>query len=284
MIDETVEEIAEMRTHSSSIVAINATQALSELLEREYATVEEFVQDVEHNSRALRRANTSHASLHTTQREVVRAVTETEVESVQEAKRVLESAIARVVNDVETGKRRAAMHLSERLEDGMTLLTHDYSTTVLEGIELATREGNRLSVYVTEARPRYLGRKSARALATVDGVDATLVVDGASGHVLRECDAVAVGMDCVVDGTLYNRVGTYPIAAVAKDLGVPVWAAGSDAKVVDRGFAFENAHRSPSEVMLEPADGFSIENPAYDATPLRLLDAVLTDEGPRGVD
>ncbi len=284
MIDETVEEIAEMRTHGSSIVAINAAHALSELLEREYATVEEFVQDVEHNSRALRRANTSHASLHTTQREIVRAVTETDVETVEEAKRVLESSIERVVNDVETAKRRTAMHLSERLEDGMTLLTHDYSTTVLEGIELAVREGNRLSVFVTEARPRFLGRKTARALSTLDGVDVTLLVDGASGTVLGRCDAVVVGIDCIVGEMLYNRVGTYPIATVAGDLDVPVWIAGSGAKVIDRGFAFENELRSPSEVMLEPADGFSIENPAYDATPLRLIDTVITDEGPERLD
>jgi translation initiation factor eIF-2B subunit delta len=86
-------------------------------------------------------------------------------------------------------------------------------------------------------------------------------------------------MDCIVDGTLYNRVGTYPIAATAADIGVPVTAVGSAAKVVDGGFAFENEHRAASEVMLEPADGFEVDNPAYDGTPVRLLDTVVTDEG-----
>jgi translation initiation factor 2B subunit (eIF-2B alpha/beta/delta family) len=60
---------------------------------------------------------------------------------------------------------------------------------------------------------------------------------------------------------------------------VPVTVVGSAAKIVEGGFAFENEDRAASEVMLEPAEGFAIENPAYDATPTRLLDAVVTDEG-----
>jgi translation initiation factor eIF-2B subunit delta len=54
---------------------------------------------------------------------------------------------------------------------------------------------------------------------------------------------------------------------------------GSGDKIVESGFAFENEQRSPSEVMREPADGFAVENPAYDGTPVELLDAVVTDEG-----
>jgi len=85
-------------------------------------------------------------------------------------------------------------------------------------------------------------------------------------------------MDCVVDDELYNRVGTYPIAATANDQGVPVSVVGSAAKLIEGGFAFENEFRSTAEVMREPADNFTIDNPAYDATPMRLVDSVITDE------
>jgi translation initiation factor eIF-2B subunit delta len=87
-------------------------------------------------------------------------------------------------------------------------------------------------------------------------------------------------MDCIVDGTLYNRVGTFPIAATAAELAVPVTVVGASTKVIDEGgFQFQNEFRPASEVMLEPADGFDIENPAYDATPTHLVDSVITDEG-----
>jgi translation initiation factor eIF-2B subunit delta len=54
---------------------------------------------------------------------------------------------------------------------------------------------------------------------------------------------------------------------------------GSGAKIIEEGFQFENEFRSPAEVLLEPAEGFAIENPAYDATPVELIDRVITDEG-----
>jgi translation initiation factor eIF-2B subunit delta len=279
MIDETVEEIEQMQTHSSSVVAVKAAEALRDLLDEEYPTVEEFRRALERNTRALKRANPSHASLQNAQRDVLDAVESADPDSVSEAQDVLAKAIDDVVETIETAKGRAAANGAELLEDGMTILTHDYSSTVLEAIETAARDGAHLEVYVTEARPRYLGRKTARVLAAMDRVETHLLVDGAAGQFLPECDRVVTGMSCIVDDVLYNRIGTYPIAAVASDVGVPMSVVGSGAKIIEGGFAFENEIRSPSEVMREPAEGFAVENPAYDATPTRLLDTVVTDDG-----
>ncbi|ELZ23774.1 initiation factor 2B-like protein [Halosimplex carlsbadense 2-9-1] len=278
MIDETVEEIADMQTHSSSVVAVKAAEALLALTEREYPTVEEYVRTLERNSHALRRANPSHASLQTTQREILSTVEEADADSVDAAKDRTHDAVESVAERVESAKERAAERAVGYIEDGTTLLTHDYSSTVLEAIERTVAAGAELEVYCTEARPRYLGRKMVRTLADLDGVDAHLIVDGAAGHFLPDIDQFVVGMDCIVEDTLYNRIGTYPLAATAHDSDVPVRVVGAEAKVVTGGFAFENEHRSVSEVIREPADGFTVENPAYDATPTRLLDAAITDE------
>ncbi|MFB6133619.1 MAG: translation initiation factor eIF-2B [Halanaeroarchaeum sp.] len=281
MIDETAEEIREMRTHSSSVVAVKAARALAEITEESFPSVEEYVRALERNSNALRRANPSHASLVTTQREIVDAITETSFEDVTSAQARTREVIQSVVEEVESAKREAARRLADVLEDGSTLLLHDYSTTVLEGLELAVEDGKTFEAYVTEARPRHLGRKTARELGTLDGVDPTLIVDGAAGYVMDATDEVLVGMDCVVEETLYNRIGTYPVAAVAADAGVPVTVAGSSAKIVDGSFRFENDYRVISEVIREPPEGFEVENPAYDATPTDLLDRIVTDEGIR---
>ncbi|PSP88944.1 initiation factor 2B [Halobacteriales archaeon QS_4_69_34] len=279
MIDETAAEIREMQTHSSSVVAVKAARALGSLADGEFESVDQFRRDLERNSTALRQANPSHASLQKTQREIVATVADAEYETVADAKAGVREAVEGVVETVERGKRRAAENGAVAIDDGATLLTHDYSSTVLEAIEIAARDGAHLDVYVTEARPRYLGRKTARMLAGVDRVAVHLLVDGACGHVLPECDRVFLGMDCIVGDTLYNRVGTFPIVATAAEVGVPVTVVGSGAKLLDGGFVFENEFRPSSEVMREPAEGFTIENPAYDATPTRLLDSVITDEG-----
>jgi translation initiation factor eIF-2B subunit delta len=284
MIDETVEEIREMQTHSSSVVAIKAAEALRELLDREFATVEGYVRSLERNSSALRRAQSSHASLYNTQQEIVDRVQSVEHGTVEAAKAETEQAIEAVVKAVETDKHDAAAQAVDLLPDGATVLTHDYSSTVVEAIELAAREGHHLEVHVTEARPRYLGRRTARTLAAIDRVDTTLIVDGAAGHYLDDCDRVALGMSSIVDDTLYNRVGTFPIAATAAELAVPVSVVGASEKIIEDGFVFENEFRSPSEVMREPAEGFSIANPAYDATPTHLLDSIVTEDGIEAIE
>lgn len=279
MIDETVEEIQEMQTHSSSTVAVKAARALSDLVDRDFETVEEFERALDHNSSVLRHANPSHASLVTTQRAIVTMVTEADNDSVEAAKEHTQEAIDSVVEQVVTAKRRAAENAAPLFEDGMTLMTHDYSSTVLEAVETAVADGAYLDVYVMEARPRYLGRKTARVLGEIDQVDVTLIIDSAAGHYLPECDRVFTGMDCIVDETLYNRVGTFPLVATANEVEVPVTSVGSSAKIVGEAFRFENDFRSPSEVIREPAEGFAVCNPAYDATPTELLDSVVTDEG-----
>jgi len=283
MINEAVEEIEEMQTSSSSSVAIKATRALESLLDRDFATVDEFERDLERNVSALRRANPSHASLQNAMLEVKDSVTTREYDDIEDAKRGTQEVIDGVVEGIEKGKRRAAENAVDLLEDGMTILTHDYSTTVLEAIEHAIAEGMYLDVYVTEGRPRYLGRRTARTLAGYDPIDVTLITDGACGHYLDECDRVVTGMTCIVDDVLYNRVGTFPIATAADNVGTPMTVVGSGTKIVEEGFVFENDFRPASEVMLEPAEGFEIGNPAYDATPIELVDSVVTDEKNREI-
>lgn len=283
MIDETVEEIEDMQTHSSSIVAVKAASALRDVLDRDVATVEEFERDLERNASALRRANPSHATLQNAMVQIVHAVTETDHDSVEDAKAVARSTIERVVDGIERSKRRAANHASSLLDDGGTILTHDFSSTVLEAVERAAHDDRALTVYVTEARPRFFGRKTARAMASYDNVDAHIITDGACGHYLRECDRVMIGMTCIVDETLYNRIGTFPLAATANEVDTPMTVVGSGAKIVGDAFVFENEYRPASEVMREPAVGFRVENPAYDATPLDLIDSVVTDGGEQDV-
>jgi Translation initiation factor 2B subunit, eIF-2B alpha/beta/delta family len=278
MINETVEEIQGMHSHSSSTIAVKATEALSELLDREYASVDEFELDLERNAGALRRANPSHASLHNAVWAVQRSVVDA-TETVDDAKELTREMIDRVVDDIETGKRRAAEQAAETFDDGETFMTHDFSSTVMSAVETAAEEGNALTAYIKEARPRYIGRGTARMLADIEHVDPHLIVDNAMGHYLSECDRIVVGMDCIVNDTLYNRVGTFPLAATANYMDVPFVVVGSGAKVIEDEFVFENQYRAPEEVMLEPVEGITIENPSYDATPVELVDKLITDTG-----
>mgnify|MGYP002281696096 CR=1 FL=1 len=181
-----------MQTQSSSIVAVKAARALRELTERECHTVEDFNRVVERNSSALQRANRSHAPLYTTQHRIVEAVKEADADSVEEAKEVLIEVIEAVVEEVESSKQRAAERAAELVDDGDVLLTHENSSTVMATFDEVLGADKTVEAYVTESRPRFLGRKTARQLAERDGVETTLITDGAAGHYLEGVDRVLV--------------------------------------------------------------------------------------------
>lgn len=279
MIDETVRDIESMQTRSSSLVAARAAEALLELLDREYRSTEKFKQDLERNSRVLKGANRSHAPLNTTQRRIITAVADANPESVADAKAALEQAVDEVITELEESKEGAADRAATLIEDGDTIMTHSNSSTATLALEYASDSGTEFMLYVTETRPNFFGRVTARQFADDENVDVRMIVDSAVGTVLPDCDRVLVGMNCLIEDELYNRVGTYPIAATAADQDVPVTIVGSSSKFIGDGFEFQQTYRSASEVMLEPTEGFSIENPMYDRTPTRLLDQVVTEDG-----
>ncbi len=196
-----------MQTHSSSVVAVKATRALTELLDRDHATVEEYERDLERNVGALKRANPSHASLYNAMEGSSPRLGRARRRSGRQ--RTHQRGYRRVIDSVESSKDRAAARAVSEIADDDVLLTHDGSSTVLAAIDDAIEAGHSFEVYVTESRPRFLGRKMTRHLSDRDGVDVTLIVDSAAGHFLPEVDRVLVGMDCIVDDTLYNRVGTF---------------------------------------------------------------------------
>ena len=94
MIDETIEEIQEMQTHSSSVVAVKAAQALTDLLDRDHTTIENFERDLERNVGALKRANPSHASLFNAMQTIKINVVDRKSD-LDEAKKLLEEVIQR---------------------------------------------------------------------------------------------------------------------------------------------------------------------------------------------
>jgi len=112
----------------------------------------------------------------------------------------------------------------------------------------------------------------------MDRVETTLLTDSAHGSTSRSATGLSSAWTasstrrCIIASAPSDRVD-------GPRLDVPVTVLGSASKIVSEGFVFENEFRPGSEVMAEPADGFDVENPAYDATPVELLESVITDEG-----
>ncbi|KAG6890719.1 hypothetical protein C0995_005092 [Termitomyces sp. Mi166 len=122
-----------------------------------------------------------------------------------------------------TYRRKIAELAVGFIKDGSVILTHSYSRVVMQTLLLA-HERKRISVFVTEARPRGLGIKTAEAL-TAAGIPSTVILDSAVAYVMEKVDFVLVGSEAVVEsGGLINAVGSNQIAIIAKAANKPFYA------------------------------------------------------------
>ncbi|KAJ7343514.1 hypothetical protein DFH08DRAFT_872907 [Mycena albidolilacea] len=110
------------------------------------------------------------------------------------------------------------------IKDDSVILTHSYSRVVMETLMLAHQRSKRISVFVTEARPRGLGVKTAEALTAV-GIPCTVILDSAVAYAMEKVDFVLVGSEAVVEsGGLINAIGSLNIAIIAKAANKPFYA------------------------------------------------------------
>jgi len=210
---------------------------------------------------------------------------------------VLEEAHAIAEDDVQANKQIGlnALHL---IPDPAKILHHcntgslatvDYGTA-LGIIRIAHEHGKRVHVYLDETRPRLQGSRLSAWELNQLGIPHTVIVDGASGHVMRTIgvDLCVVGADRITaNGDTANKIGTYNLALAAYAHGVPFYVA-APTSTIDLSIASGNEipieERSPQEIthigdiQLVP-DGSSVLNFAFDVTPAKYITAIITEIG-----
>ncbi|KAF9264705.1 nagb/rpia/CoA transferase-like protein [Marasmius fiardii PR-910] len=122
-----------------------------------------------------------------------------------------------------TYRRKIAELAFDFIKDDSVILTHSYSRVVMQTLLMAHKR-KRISVYVTEARPRGLGIKTAEKL-TAAGIPCTVILDSAVAYAVEKVDFVLVGSEAVVEsGGLINAVGSNQMAIIAKAANKPFYA------------------------------------------------------------
>jgi methylthioribose-1-phosphate isomerase len=169
------------------------------------------------------------------------------------------------------------------LPDSARVLTHCNVSGELVAIAQLCREmGKEISVIATETRPYLQGsRLTAWELAQA-GVSVSLIPDCAAAQVMSrgEVNAVVVGADrCAQNGDVINKVGTYPLALMAKEYGVPFYALVQDPGGLVQGDDVPIEERPAKELLAfqgepllpEGGDKLAGRYPAFDVTPSALI-------------
>jgi methylthioribose-1-phosphate isomerase len=124
-----------------------------------------------------------------------------------------------------------------------------------------------------------------------EGIDVTLITDNMAGHFMKKgmIDLVVVGTDrTVANGDVANKIGTYSVAVLAREHGIPFYVAAPTSTIdhsMPSGEHIPIEERDPTEVthivqkiQVAPS-GVKVANPAFDVTPARYITAIITEKG-----
>src|SRR6266446_4809851 len=182
--------------------------------------------------------------------------------------------------------------------DGKTVLTHCNAGalatagfgTALGVIRAAVEAGKNIDVFAGETRPFLQGARLTAWELQQDGIPTTLITDNMAGHFLRSgrIGCVVVGADRIAaNGDVANKIGTYSLAVLAKENGVPFYVAAPVSTfdlTLDSGDRIPIEQRAASEVThvfgvpIAP-ENIAVENPAFDITPARYVTAIVSERG-----
>ena len=162
--------------------------------------------------------------------------------------------------------------------------------TALGVIRSAVEQGKRIHVYADETRPFLQGARLTAWELMADGIPTTVLCDNMAASLMRagKIQAVVVGADRIAaNGDFANKIGTYNVAILAKEHGIPFYCAAPWSTIdlaTETGDAIPIEERSPVEVthhggkQLTP-HGVGICNPAFDVTPAKYVTAIITERG-----
>jgi methylthioribose-1-phosphate isomerase len=211
--------------------------------------------------------------------------------------RLIKEALSIQTEDIESNKRMGQFG-QELLPDSGTILTHCNAGalatagygTALGVIRAAVANGKRLRVLADETRPFLQGARLTAWELWKDDIDVRVISDNMAGSIMRQglIDAVIVGADRIAaNGDVANKIGTYPVAVLAKQHEIPFYVAAPfstlDLDMPD-GSHIPIEQRDPAEVthiggMRMVPEGVGVFNPAFDVTPHQFVTAIITDRG-----
>ncbi len=175
----------------------------------------------------------------------------------------------------EEAKREIGNIGSELIDENEVVITHSFSSAVLETFKAAKRKGKHFRVILTESAPNYEGIALARELDSL-GIPFEVITDAQLGLFAKKATLALVGADNVTrDGAVVNKAGTYLLSLACHDNGVPFYVAAESFKLHPE-LTSENV-----EIVERPyaRQGYRVRNLLFDITPWRYVRGIITEFG-----
>ncbi len=294
---QAVDAIREMRVRGAPAIGVTAAYAMAMAArDLEVKDPSQFLVQLREAAGLITSARPTAVNLQWAVRRMLQ-VAEAESDLTTVKSRLLTEA-QRMQEEDELANRLMGNAGSELMPDGGAVLTHCNTGalatagfgTALGVIRAGWEAGKRFQVYNTETRPFLQGARLTSWEFQQLGIPSTLVVDSAAGALMRQgrISCVITGADRIAaNGDTANKIGTYTLAVLAREHGIPFYIAaptstvdltlpsGDDIQIEERG-AEEVTHFQGTRIA---PPGVAAINPAFDITPHGYIGAIVTEEG-----
>lgn len=277
-VAETMERLRLDRAHGAGWLAREAVRGLAHAAEAYPAdTSSDLLAYLRRTARAFALARPSMAPLANIVALVLdRVLARADGASVADVHRLVRSAAEEAARMSEEASNAAAAQARRYLSG--TMITHSYSSSILAAL-IGARD--RIEhVVVTESRPLYEGRATARELAAA-GIPVSLITDAQMGVFMQEARVAVVGADSVLeDGSVVNKAGTSLLALAARAAGTPFYVVAETLKIAP--WPARDVHMEENdagEVAPDVPAGVRVRNIYFDRTPARLVTGLVTERG-----
>jgi len=288
--------IKDMRIRGAPLIGVAAAYGLALTAYHSKASnKKELIKHVQASADVLRNTRPTGANLFWAVDRILKKAGEASG-SVDAVARAVVAEAQRIANEDVQINRRIGENGSKLIQNRDSVLTHCNAGalatvehgTALAIIRTAWTQNKRVHVYATETRPRLQGARLTAYELQRDGIPVTLVTDSAVGYLMskRLVNKVVVGADRVVRDAVINKIGTYTIAVLAREHGVPFHVAAptstfdlartSEDVVIEERDSSEVTHFGSERTAPE---GVRALNPAFDVTPLKYVSSITCEKG-----
>lgn len=257
-----------------------------------------LLRDLEAAAEHLKKARPTAVNLAWAVDRLLRVAANEDLAAVEDVRDAMLAEAQRLADEDVALNKRMAEHGATLVQDGDTILHHcntgalatvDWGTA-LGVIRTAHEQGKGIHVLLDETRPRLQGARLSGWELTQYGVPFDIIADNAAGHFMRtgQVNLVLVGSDrTAANGDVANKIGTYKLAVVAKENGIPFYPVVPTSTIdlnLPTGDDIPIEERDPGEVRAPfgkafVPDDYPARNPAFDVTPHRYVTGIVTENG-----
>jgi methylthioribose-1-phosphate isomerase len=295
-LNEMTEAIRNMRVRGAPLLGASAAYGLAlTAFNSRVTNKEEFIKELKSSAQTLKATRPTAVNLFWALDRILKKIQALN-KSFSETKQMVIQEAQKIADEDAKANRAIGKHGAELIDDGDIILTHcnagalatvEYGTA-LGVIRAAWEQGKKIQVIATETRPLLQGARLTVYELKRDGIPVKLITDNMAGFIIQKkiINKVVVGADRIVQDAIINKIGTFSLAVIANEFGVPFYVAApkstfdlskeSKEIVIEERKQEEVTHFGSQPVAVS---GVEVYNPAFDITPYKYVTGIIHEDG-----